>query len=106
MLLRGQRAKHSIWAIIVVVVVVTPSSKFEHFQQKHIMHWLVKSKSCTVLKGSIPAVIQSLCNTSGSLEFEMDDVPTLERPLLACQKVQRLPKMMKNEYQVQYIILV
>lgn len=56
--------------------------------------------------GSIPAVTQSLCNTSGSREFEMDDVPSLKRPLLACQKVQRLPKMMKNEYQVQYIILV
>lgn len=36
----------------------------------------------------------------------MDDVPALNRPLLACQKVQRLPKTMKNEYQVQYIIPV
>lgn len=57
-------------------------------------------------KRSGPAVTQSLCTTSGYLEFEMDDVPALNRPLLACQKVQRLPKMMKNEYQVQYIILV
>lgn len=53
-----------------------------------------------------PAVTQSLCTTSGCLEFEMDGVPALNRPLLACQRVQRLPKMMKNEYQVQYIILV
>lgn len=70
------------------------------------MHWFVEIKSCALLKGSIPAEIQSLCNTSAYLEFETDDVPTLKRPPLACQKkVQRLPKMMKNEYQVRYIIL-
>lgn len=48
----------------------------------------------------VEAVTQSLCTTSGYLEFEMDGVPALNRLLLACQRVQRLPKMMKNEYHV------